>query len=95
MPDTRNQGAYLVRNPYSLPQNESGAPVYETEHPDVYKELYYRSLVQLQFPTKYGMNERDTLDPAFYLQRYYAVGGQDPLPKEPKSANNGLVYQEL
>lgn len=96
LPDSRHPGSYLVRNPYIIPQNESGAPVYEAESPDVYRGLYYQSLVQLQLPSKYGPSERDTLAPEFYLQRYYAVGGVDPI-REPKSTNstNGLVYQEL
>lgn len=68
LPDPRNQGGYLVRNPYVIPPNETAGPIYEQESPEVYKELYYRSLVQLQLPTKYGPSERDALAPEFYLQ---------------------------
>ncbi|KAI6217819.1 HMG box domain-containing protein [Aphelenchoides fujianensis] len=99
IPNPREQGAYLVRNPYAFPRTDLAEPVYEPETPDVYKELYYRSLVQLQLPAKYGQAEREVLTPEFYLQRYYALGGSDPpAPSPAKTATNntnGLVYQEL
>jgi len=97
LPNSRDPGAYLVRNPYVIPRTDPSEPIYEAESPDVYKELYYRSLVQLQLPTKYGPNERESLAPELYLQRYYTVGGTDPPREASKSTNNanGLVYQEL
>ncbi|KAI6214662.1 hypothetical protein M3Y94_00295000 [Aphelenchoides besseyi] len=99
IPNPRDQGTYLVRNPYALPRTDLSEPIYEPETPEAYKELYYRSLVQLQLPSKYGQNDRETLTPEFYLQRYYALGGTDPPVHNPAKTStnnsNGLVYQEL
>jgi hypothetical protein len=67
-------------------------PVYEVETPELYKELYYRSLLQL--PAKLGTSDRETLAPEFYLQRFYALGGIDP-PKTSTNNTNGLIYHEL
>ncbi|KAI6176536.1 HMG box domain-containing protein [Aphelenchoides bicaudatus] len=90
--DSRNPGGFLVRNPYVINGSE---PVYEAETADLYRELYYRSLTQLQ-ANKYGPSEKDILPPEQYLNCFYRTGGIDP-PREAKSQNNsnGLVYQEL
>lgn len=94
--DSRNPGSFLVRNPYVIPRMETTDPTYEPESVDLYRELYYRSLTQLQIPNKYGPNEKEILAPEHYLHSFYRVGGSDP-PREAKTQNNsnGLVYQEL
>lgn len=93
--DSRNPGSFLVRNPYVIPRNDSTEPTYEMESPELYKELYYRSLTQLQLPNRYGPDEKSSLAPELYLNRFYAVGGTDP-PRESKTTtSNDLVYQQL
>uniref|UniRef100_A0A1I7STW3 Sex-determining region Y protein n=1 Tax=Bursaphelenchus xylophilus TaxID=6326 RepID=A0A1I7STW3_BURXY len=99
IPNPRDPSQNLVRNPFAISYSDPPEPVYEPESVELYRELYYRSLVQLQFPSK-QTGEPECLSPEFYLQRYYSLGGTDPprrvAPMKSNTNNsNGLVYQEL